>query len=112
MISDGISFDAGNPKYRQFKRGDDILEDTLKGSEITVDWVSGTDASSMMNAILKVDGNDVTSISGYVTDKLGNASNAAVQRLGKRMASQLDGDWTSAIQSIEGRRYLKLKKRE
>lgn len=112
MIVDGVSYDAGNPKYRQFKRGDDILEYTLEGSEITVDWVSGNDATLMMNAILRVDGKDVTCISGYVTDKLGNATNATLQRFGRRIARELNGDWTSTIQTIEGRRYLKLKKRE
>jgi len=52
MIPDGLSFDIANPKYRQFKSSDDVLEYTLDGGEITVDWVSGKNASSMMKAIL------------------------------------------------------------
>ena len=73
MIQDGISFDLTNPKFRRFKSGDDILEYTLDGSEITVDWVSGKGASSMMKSILDADGPGVTKISGYVTDNLGEA---------------------------------------
>lgn len=106
MIPDGISFDVANPKYRQFKSGDDILEYTLEGSEITVDWVSGTNASSMMKAILEADGAEVTRISGYVTDKLGGASNAALQRLGNQTAGQMGSRWKATIEMIEGRRYL------
>ncbi len=56
MIPDGISIDITNPKYRQFQSGDDILEYTLEGEEITVDWVSGKNAASMLKAILAVDG--------------------------------------------------------
>jgi hypothetical protein len=106
MIPNGISFDIAKPKYRQFKSGDDILEYTLEGGEITVDWVSGKNASSMMKAILDADGSDVTKISGYVTDKLGGASNAALQRLGNQMAAQMGCSWKAAIETIEGRRYL------
>jgi hypothetical protein len=106
MIPNGISFDIAKPKYRQFKSGDDILEYTLEGGEITVDWVSGKNASSMMKAILDADGADVTKISGYVTDKLGGASNAALQRLGNQMAAQMGCSWKAAIETIEGRRYL------
>jgi hypothetical protein len=79
MIPDGISFDITNAKFRQFKSGDDILEYTFEGGEITVDWVSGKGASSMMRSILDADGAGVTKISGYVTDKLGGASNAVLQ---------------------------------
>ena len=106
MIPDGISFDIAKPKYHQFKSGDDILEYTLEGGEITVDWVSGKNASSMMNAILDADGAGVTKISGYVTDKLGGASKAALQRLGNQMAGQIGGGWKATIEMIEGRRYL------
>ena len=74
MIPDGFSYDTENPKFRRFRRGDDILEYTLEGSEITVDWVNGKGASSMMKSILDADGAGVTSISGYVTDKLGDVS--------------------------------------
>ena len=89
MIPDGLSFDIANPKYRQFKSGDDILEYTLEAGEITVDWVSGKEASSMMKSILNADGAGVSRISGYVTDKLGGASNAALERLGNRIAREL-----------------------
>ena len=106
MIPDGISFDIANPKYRQFKSGDDILEYTLEGSEITVDWVNGKGASSMMKSILNADGTGVTKISGYVTDKLGSASNAALQRLGDRMARELGDGWKAIIEVKGDRRFL------
>jgi len=88
MIPNGISFDIANPKFRQFKSGDDILEYTLDGGEITIDWVSGKGASSMMKTILDADRAGVVRISGYLTDKLGDASNAVLQRLGDRMARE------------------------
>jgi hypothetical protein len=68
--------------------------------------VSGENASSMMKAILDADGAGVTRISGYVTDKLGGASNAALERLGSQMVRQLGGGWEATIEMIEGRRYL------
>ena len=55
MIPDGISFDIANPKFRQFKSGDDILEYTLEGGEVTVDWVSGKGASSMMKFWMRME---------------------------------------------------------
>jgi hypothetical protein len=106
MAPDGISFDASNPKYRQFVRGDDILEYTLEDGEITVDWVNGRDAASMMASILEAEGEEVARISGYVTDKLGDASDDALKRLGRRMAARVGVEWTTTIQKIEGRRYL------
>ena len=102
MIPDGISFDVANPKYRQFKSGDNILQYTLEGGEITVDWVSGKNASSMMKSILDADGAGVTRISGYVTDKLGCAPHAALQRLGNRMGA----GWKATIELRGNRRYL------
>lgn len=106
MIPNGISFDIAKPKYRQFKSGNDILEYTLDGGEITVDWVSGKNACSMMKAILDADEAGVKRISSYVTDKLGGASNAAPQRLGNQMAGQMGAGWKVTIEMIEGRRYL------
>jgi hypothetical protein len=112
MIPDGMSFDIANPKYRQFKSGVNILEYTLEGNEITVDWVSGRNASWMLRSILEADGAGVTRISGYVTDKLGGASHQALQRLGNQMAAKLGGGWQMTIKMIEGRRYLVLTKGE
>ena len=106
MISDEISFDITNPKYRQFKSADCILEYTLIGTEIIVDWVCGNDAASMIKSILDVDGQGITRISGYATDKLGRASDATLQRLADRVASQLDGGWKASIKEIVGRRYV------
>jgi hypothetical protein len=106
MIPEGISFDIANPQYRQFKSGTNILEYTLDRGEITVDWISGKNASSMMKSILEKDGAEVTRISGYVTDKLGGASDAALQRLANQTANQLGGGWKGTIQKIEGRRYV------
>jgi hypothetical protein len=53
VIPDGISFDIANPKYRQFKNERNILEYTLEGGELTIDWVSGRNAASMMRSILE-----------------------------------------------------------
>lgn len=106
MNPDGISFDDAEPKYRQFKNGDNILEYTIEGEEITVDWVSGTNALSMMKAVLDADGSGVTRISGYVTDKLGGTSNDVLQRFGDQMSGRLVGEWKATIEMIEGRRYL------
>ncbi len=106
MIPEGISFDITNPKYRQFKNGDNILEYALEGGEITVDWVSGKNASSMLKAILNTEGNAVTRISGYATDKLGGASNAVLQRFGDSMAAELGGVWKATIETVGNRRYL------
>ena len=60
----------------------------------------------MMKAILEADGAGVTKISGYVTAKLGGASNAALRRLGNQMAAQVGGGWKVTIEMTEGRRYL------
>lgn len=106
MTPDGISFDISNPKYRQFKSGDNILEYTLEHGKISVDWVSGKGASSMMKSVLDAEGAGVTRISGYATDKLGDASNAALQRFGNRMASELGDDWKSIIEVKGDRRFL------
>ncbi len=101
MIPEGISFDITNPKFRQFKRRENILEYTRDGSEITVDWVNGKGASSMMKSILDVEGAGILKISGYVTDKLGGASNTALQRLGDRVARE---DWRWLEGSNRGQR--------
>lgn len=106
MTPNGISCDIANPKYRQFKSGDSILEYTLEGGEITVDWVSGKNTSSMMRSILDADGKGVTRISGYVTDKLADASDAALQRFGNQMAAQMRGGWKASIEMIRNRRHL------
>jgi hypothetical protein len=106
MIPNGISFDTANSKYRQFKSGDNIVEYTLEHGEITIDWVSGKNASSMMKSILQADGTGVSRISGYITDKLGSVSSGALQRFGNQMASRMGGDWKVTIEMIEGRRHL------
>ena len=106
MVPDGISFDIANPKFRQFQDGDNKLEYTLEGNEITVDWVNGKGASAMMKAILETDGTGVTKVFGYVTDKLGNASNNALQRLGDRMARDLGDGWNAIIEVRGNRRFL------
>ncbi len=103
---DGLSCNAANPKYRRFKSGDNVLEYTLNGSQITIDWVSGNNASTMMKLILSVDGNGIAKVSGYVTDKLGSASDAVLQRLADQIARQVGSEWNASIETIEGRRYL------
>lgn len=60
----------------------------------------------MMKSILDADGTGVTKISGYVTDKLGDASNAALQRLGDRMARDLGDGWKAIIEVRGDRRFL------
>jgi hypothetical protein len=111
-IPEGLSWDSDNPKYRRFKGVDGILEYTLDGDEITVDWVSGRNAASMMKVVLDADGKGVTKISGYVTDKLADASQPALLRLGDLVAGRLGGLWTVSTQPIEGRRFLVFTKRE
>ncbi len=106
MDDSTITVDADNPKYRQFTSGDRILEYTLQVGEITVDWVNGKDAASMMKAILAADGGGIIKISGYVTDKLGGVSNTVLQRFGNQMAASFSGEWTATVEKIEGRRYL------
>ena len=110
MIPDGISFDPDNPKYRQFTRGNDILEYTLEGDQIAVDWLSGKNAASMLKAILDIEGTGVIKISGYVTDKLGKVTDSVLQRFGDQIAGRLGGRWRATIHKIEGRRYLELRK--
>ena len=68
--------------------------------------MSGKNASSMMKAILDADGAGVTKVSGYVTDKLGDASNAVLQRLGNQMAKDLGGGWRAIIEVRGDRRFL------
>ena len=60
----------------------------------------------MIRSILDADGAGVTKISGYVSDKLGDASNEALQRLGIRMSRELGGDWKATIETVRNRRYL------
>ena len=60
----------------------------------------------MMKSILDADGAGVARISGFVTDKLGGASDAALQRLGNQIAGQIGEGWKATIEQIEGRRYL------
>lgn len=112
MASNTFSFDVSNPKYRQLNRGNDILEYTLVDGEIIVDWVNGRDVASMLKTILAVDGDGVTKISGYVTDKLGRASSNVLLRLGNQIANHLGGGWKATLQTIESRRYLVLMKYE
>jgi hypothetical protein len=57
----------------------------------------------MMKSILDADGAGVSKISGYVIDKLGGASNAALQRLGDRMARELGDGWKAIIVNFLGR---------
>ncbi|MEM6980100.1 MAG: hypothetical protein AAF539_10590 [Planctomycetota bacterium] len=110
MIPNGISFDGTNPKYRQFVRGHDILEYTLDGHEITVDWIRGTNESSMLKSALNEDGTGVTRISGYVTDKLGDASDDVLKRWGDRIARDLGKHWKPVIEMHGNRRCLILMK--
>ena len=67
---------------------------------------------SPCRAILKAEGEGVMIVSGYVTDKLGNAAHAVLERFANQLANQLGGGWSATVQMIEGRRYLTLTKRE
>jgi hypothetical protein len=60
----------------------------------------------MMKSILDADGAGVSKISGYVTDKLGDASNVALQRLGDQMARELCDGWKAIIEVRGNRRFL------
>ena len=110
MIFDGISFDEANPKYRQIKCDSGILEYTLEHGEITVDWVSGKHTSAMLKAILAAEVIQVTRISGYVTDKLGDSSGETLQRFASRLAHEIGFGWQANIEIVRNRRYLVLTK--
>ena len=60
----------------------------------------------MMKHILEREGAGVTRISGYVTDKLGEASNSVLQRFGDRLAREIGGDWKAIIEVRGNRRFL------
>src|ERR1043165_9375725 len=107
-IPDGFSVDCANPKYRQFKNRDGILEYTIEGDNVTVDWVAGKNTSAMIQQILDYEGSGVSKVAGYVTDRLGATSDEALQRLGTMLAQRLTGGCAATIQRIEGRRYLVL----
>ena len=106
MNSTFITVDDENPKYRTYQRGDDILEYTVGDCEIGIDWVSGRDAAAMLKAIHSFEGEGVTCLCGYVTDKLGSASDQGLQRFGRMIAHQLGSPWKARIEVIEGRRFL------
>jgi len=110
MIFDGISFDEANSKYRQIKCDSGILEYTLEPGEITVDWVIGKNTSAMLKEILAAEGLQITRISGYVTDKLGDASSETLQRFASRLAREIGLGWQAKIETVRNRRYLVLTK--
>jgi hypothetical protein len=107
-VPEGLSADATNPSYRTFKAGDSILEYAVNGSEMKVDWVesgNGGSLASMLKSVLSTEG-QISKIVGYTTEKLGNASDAAVQRLGNQVANALGEGWTASVEWQGQKRYL------
>ncbi len=60
----------------------------------------------MIRAVLDADGEGIAKISGYVTDKLGRASDEAPQKLGRRTVKSVGGGWVVRTEIIAGRRYV------
>jgi hypothetical protein len=107
-VPQGLSADATNPSYRTFRSGESILEYAVNGSEMSVDWVqseSGGSVASMLKSVLSAEGH-ISKIVGYTTDKLGGASDAALQRLGNQVAHALGEGWTASIEATGNKRYL------
>lgn len=103
---DGFAVDPDNPKYRTYKSGGSILEYTLDGREITIDWICGRDTALLLQSLLAHEGNDIEQIAGYVTDRLGSIPPEALQRFAGQVAFKLGGSWKVTIQIVAGRRYL------
>ena len=105
-VPEGFSFDVDNPVYRQLKDGDQVLQYSLKGEELAVDWVDGGGAASMLKRILAAEGSGVRRISGYATDKLASLSDNALLRYGNQVASSLGEGWKASIEFVANKRYL------
>lgn len=60
----------------------------------------------MIKSILDAEGAGVTKVSGYVTDKLGDASDVVLQRFGDRLARELGDVWKAIIEVRGSRRFL------
>jgi len=105
-LPDGFSIDPDNSKFRRYESGYNVLEYSHEGDEITVDWVRGTRLATMLNAILAVDGAGVSIITGYVSDKLGEANNATLIRFANRTAHALNGEWSAEVKPKGRKRYL------
>ena len=105
-VPEGFSFDIDNPIYRQLKDGDQVLQYSIKGEELAVDWVDGGGAASMLKRILAAEGSGVRRISGYATDKLASLSDKALLRYGNQVASSLGEGWKASIEFVANKRYL------
>jgi hypothetical protein len=77
---------------------------------MAVDWVHGKIVAGMLRAILNAEGEHITRIAGYVTDKLGATSEQALRRFASRVALQLGDECKVSLETIEGRRYLVFRK--
>lgn len=106
MVPDGFSFDSDNPLYRRFKSGEQILEYSLDGGHLSIDWVDGGGAGTMLKHVLGAEGGSVRRISGYVTDKLGRLSDEALLRYGRQVAKQLGNGWTVTIRMDGTKKFL------
>lgn len=109
-VPDGISFEIDDPKVRSFKNGDDIVDYTLDGGELTIDWVEGKNTGSYIRSILNIEGEGVNRISGFTSRKLDDVSDKVLQRSGNILAVQLGDGWKATVEFIQGRRYLVFKR--
>ena len=103
---EGFSFDIDNPIYRQLKDGDQVLQYSLKGKELAVDWVEGGGAASMLKRILGAEGSGVRRISGYTADKLGGLSDNALLIYGNQLAANLGEGWRASIEFVDKKRFI------
>ena len=103
---DGFSYDKDNPKYQTFKDGDKIVDYSVDGDKLSIDWADGGGLASALKEILRAEGDGIRRIGGYTTDKLGELSDKALQRYGDRVAAELGDGWKAAIEVIRGQRHL------
>ena len=103
---DGFSFDIDNPKYQTYKQGGSKIDYSISGTELTVDFIEGPNASSFLKTIVVAEGSNLKRIAGYTTDKLGDASEPVALRFGQQIANSLGEGWKASLEFIGNKRYL------
>lgn len=90
--------------------GEHALETTLRGTELTVDWVSGPHAIFNLGEIQRAAGGagSIRTVTGYVTDQLAvNIQQAGyLRRLEELVSARLGGRWTSRTEVRGNKTYL------
>jgi len=103
---EGFSCLQGTPFYRQYKKAESRLDYTIDQDRIYIDWIVGKDTWELLKAVVDQEGPTIKIVEGYLTAKLEHATDAAIERLGKRIAGKLGRDWKSVIERKEGRRFI------